>query len=233
MESSEFDTSLVNRQSGPEARILVCVKRSGVFLRSTKRRNTRLGLCSQGHSFVSLRITKVCFTAPNWLKVQEKACALAYRITRSIVVETFRFTYVHTHFLLFRIRLPSFPSPYQIPNLVAELPSSRFRSLSGLLLLSLTSSIGLRALLSLSTCACQLFCLSIPLHLPEHALPLYCTVTSHHHFEQLAFSRNLALCRTNMKAVAFLCRASPKMFHQAGGHTPIHCLAIVTCYMFG
>ena len=116
-----------------------------------------LGLCSQGHSFVSLRITKVCFTAPNWLKVQEKACALAYRITRSIVVETFRFTYVHTHFLLFRIRLPSFPSPYQIPNLVAELPSSRFRSLSGLLLLSLTSSIGLRALLSLSTCACQLF----------------------------------------------------------------------------
>ena len=116
MESSEFDTSLVNRQSGPEARILVCVKRSGVFLRSTKRRNTRLGLCSQGHSFVSLRITKVCFTAPNWLKVQEKACALAYRITRSIVVETFRFTYVHTHFLLFRIRLPSFPSLYQIPN---------------------------------------------------------------------------------------------------------------------
>ena len=124
MESSEFDTSLVNRQSGPEARILVCVKRSGVFLRSTKRRNTRLGLCSQGHSFVSLRITKVCFTAPNWLKVQEKACALAYRITRSIVVETFRFTYVHTHFLLFRIRLPSFPSPYQIPN---KIPFQRIK----------------------------------------------------------------------------------------------------------
>ena len=120
MESSEFDTSLVNRQSGPEVRILVCVKRSGVFLRSTKRRDTRLGLCSQGHSFVSLRITKVCFTTPNWLKVQEKACALAYRITRSIVVETFRFTYVHTHFLLFRIRLPSFPSLYQIPNPITQ-----------------------------------------------------------------------------------------------------------------
>ena len=148
MESSEFDTSLVNRQSGPEVRILVCVKRSGVFLRSTKRRDTRLGLCSQGHSFVSLRITKVCFTAPNWLKVQEKACALAYRITRSIVVETFRFTYVHTHFLLFRIRLPSFPSPYQIPNLVAELTSSRIDPCQ-----DSSCSLGLRAL---STCACQL-----------------------------------------------------------------------------